>query len=471
MPETINTTSPELINEDFNEKLRQCLDVLSLKIPEIAETREAIEDGSSNLAEEFGLKPELLDDEAHSMYFVALAQRNGNLIRRIASGQSAESLLAEKEFIFDAMALISLEKSSKYDQFTSLIGSEEKTTAEYDRAIYEKYTNQEVTSEIMALINNGLLDEVKSRLGITHENEDPYEIKVLNIGNQYAYHGMMPRHSDSGATQLQGDFVAGTGYEKSYADYVAYRDRLRQTTQSFLEESKMGEQDVPLAWKTEIDGVNTLVLPLPVAEMLLDPEGKIKGDKIEVLDEITSIIEHEYIHTQSRLYLDGESLVGIALEELRAEHYSGNKQGYGDCKSAATYIMIATGFDLIGEMDKLEKGGDCAEMFAEISNNLGLQQALELNLSYPGKYVDKTSKIITGIDNYLGGLNGYITRLCENDRFRDRSERRFEEYAGVLTASSSVESLVDFYKYDSNINSMPYAAGKMVKMLEAQKSQ
>jgi len=470
MFEITTTTNPESLSQNSSERLKHRLDDLSSTIPEIAETREVIEDGSKSLIEDFGLKPEFFDDEAHSLYFVALAQRNGNLIRKIESGQDPEAIAREKEFIYDAMELISLEKSSKYDQFANLVDSGEKTTGEYDQAVYEKFTNQEVTGKIKSLVENGLLAQVQSRLGITQENEDHYEIRVLNVGNTYAYSGMLPKEQDDDLEQPNYSSISSS-YDKEYEAYVDYKNNLIKSSQDFMAESKMGGEDVHVAWRQEINGVNTLVLPLPVAEMLLDPEGKIKGDKDKILERMVSLIEHEYVHTQSSLYLDSESLIGISLEELRAEHYSGNKQqGYDECKSAATYLIVATGFDLTGEMDKLEKGGNCAAIFTEISKSLGLQQAFELNLSFPSNYVDGSSQLITRIDGYLGGLNGFIKRLCENDRFKDRSEQRFEEYAGIKKAKGQTDVMIDYYNYDATINRMPYAASKMIQKLETQRS-
>ena len=450
-----NIINPNLQTTDLNEKLKASLDNIALKIPEIAENREIIEKGGQALIEDFNLMPEFFDDEAHSMYFAALAQRNGDLISAIESDTTRDSLAKEKEFIHDAMALVALDKSKNYDQFANLVDSTEETSDEYDRMVYEKYTNQEATDKIKALVDGGLLDAVKSRLGVTPENESHYDIKVLNVGNDYARSEMVP--------QQPGLF----GGDKE----VSYNDFLKAANQSFLAESKMGASDVPLAWKQEIDGVKTLVLPLPVAEMISDPEGKIKGDKEQreqTLKELQSIIEHEYVHTQGGLTLDEKSLIGITLEEIRAEEYSGNGQGYQECKIAAMYINVATAFDVIGQMKQSAKGGDCATMFAEISNKLGLQPALELNLSLPTAYLNGDSQIRAAINEHLGGLNGFVARLCENDRFKARSDLRFAEYAGIIGKNRPVEdTMVYLSHYEASVNRMPYAANKLIQILKS----
>ena len=104
----------ETLEQGFDKKFLGQLESLSIEIPEIAESKSIITKGAKDLSEKFGLHPEMFDDEIHSLLFMAISERNGRLGEIDTDNQDLEKYAAEKEFIFNAMALIASKNSNLY---------------------------------------------------------------------------------------------------------------------------------------------------------------------------------------------------------------------------------------------------------------------------------------------------------------------------------------------------------------------
>ncbi len=78
------------------------------------------------------------------------------------------------------------------------------------------------------------------------------------------------------------------------------------------------------------------------ARLLLDPGSSERyAEEYEARDR--AAIVHEYVHSQEPL---NRGMVGLALEELRAEYFSGGINGYLDVKRHFSLIRLVDGIDV-----------------------------------------------------------------------------------------------------------------------------
>jgi len=454
--------SPEAEEDDFQKKFSERLDEICLEIPEIEKTRSIIEKGMKLIDEEFGLFPELLD-KPHSLYLMAIAQRYGNLENSSDINANQDNYVAEKEFIFDATALIANKKSRLYEKYANLINSESGVDEEKRGLVYDEFTNMEATNELKNAIKDGLLDDVKKRLGIVDAaDEDPFEVRVLNIGNSHIMRGLEPYETNELMTAPYDDPVRQE-YSEKYRKYVEYDDNLRKNAKQFQDELDI-RGDIASAWKTNIKGITTIVLPLPIVEKLLHYKERCTVDYTESdYSKDKAILEHEYIHSQGGVNLDDDTCLGIAGEELRAELFSGKKQGYGDVKSLDLLMQMISATNISSEMEATKRGGTADGLFEYLANRVGLQRALEFGLTPPSNYPnEEDTPLLFGINKYLGGLDGLVSRLYNdaiNNGRADAIDDNFDLMAkSIVGPSSSKNGASFFYSKMKNIDKMPFGA-------------
>ena len=455
--------SPESKENNFHEIFSERLDEMSLEIPEIERTRPVIEMGMKLINEEFGLFPELLD-KPHSLYLMALAQRYGQLEESKDTDGVSDAYTSEKRFIFDATALVANKKSNLYEKYANLIDPESGIDEEEKKFVYEKFTNIEVTAELNSAIESGLLDDVKKRLGVDSNNEDPYEIRVLNIGDGHIMRGLEPYETD----ELKGtpyDDPAWQEYNEKVKKYIEYQDSLKDNGRQFKDELGL-KGDVAAAWKTTINGVPTIILPLPVVEKILHHDEKCTIDYTnnDYLKD-KAIFEHEYVHSQGHVNLDNDTYIGITGEELRAENFSGRKQGgYGDVINLDLLMQMISATNVSKEMELNEKGGSAEGLFKFLANKIGLQRALEFSLTPPKNYPnEEKTPLLFSLNKHLGGLNGLVSRLYD-DAINKVGRAEAISYNFDLMAKAHIKSSPSkkdvsfFYSQMKNINQMPFGA-------------
>ncbi|MEI6053736.1 MAG: hypothetical protein WCQ49_00010 [Candidatus Saccharibacteria bacterium] len=425
MPEIINTTNPESLSQNSSEKLKHRLDALSSTIPEIAETREIIEKGSQSLIEDFGLEAEMFDDEVLSMFFTAIAQRNGLLLQQLESGPIDEEVAkGEKEFIHDAMALVGMDYSSLSNELRAiddgataeLSDVEQREKNQKEQMIYESLTNVRLTEKIKGKINSGLLDSVKAMMKIDTDNEDQYDIRVLDVCNMQTLSAM--------------ETINGFGIIDSKLD--VYVQDISKNIE--LYEQELGQEnynDMAPAWSEGINGKKTIFLTKILADMMVSPELFVKGSRRGNYNIAVEALKHEYVHAQGDLMPTSGTMVNLFLEEFRAGTY-GNFGEYYDCKAIEYFLKTASGFSLKEFIETNPKGGGPSALFAEISNKIGLQAAMEIGLILPEAYQKKSgNNICKRTSEYIGNDMGYIRRICKSPRFKDKLDPTFAWYMGL----------------------------------------
>ena len=409
----------ETLEQGFDKKFLGQLESLSIEIPEIAESKSIITKGAKDLSEKFGLHPEMFDDEIHSLLFMAISERNGRLGEIDTDNQDLEKYAAEKEFIFNAMALIASKNSNLYPEYANSITPESPIGDEEEKLIFDKYTNEKVSTEFEKAINDGLLNDVKRRMGISAENETPYVIRVLNIASDVSLAGMRPEITPD-LDALPKDNPLWAEYYKKNDAYCEYANTLKTNAENFKLE-KQDKDDVPVAWKTIIDGVNNLILPLPFAEKILNHQ---EHGEDSQFDSDMSILEHEYTHTQGGLLSKDDSLIGIAAEEFRAEKFSKGQNGFQDVKHAMMILNVIGIFDLDQTLEDEVKGGTLEDIVKKMVPYVGLQRTLEFCLTPPAAYAERTgTPLLSDVAEYLGGFNGFIERIYKDTIDSPKSER------------------------------------------------
>ena len=444
------------------------LDDVAESISEIAENREAVTAAAIELAEQFSVNAEFFEEKSRMIVFSALA----NELTKIdeSAGFDREGV-RKKEFIADATYLL----VAKYtDEFDELKGANEKEANPSELSdnrmieIYEKYTNQQQTAELQEAIDaDGVLDGVKERLGITSGNEDPYKLRVMSFGTSSETHGLSAGRYDweNHDAKNPEDVAAYESHSQSVDDYRAWEKGLEQRRSEFAEE--MGYEIGAPAWVTRIDGETYLCVSQATAEKILHPELTEDYYGEDEFRRDLAYLEHEYTHTQGGVILDHGLDFGLALEERRAEYFSGDKHGYRDTKHLAQELKIATDFDLLGFFDDQEaKGGKIEDVYEKLAEVLGVEGMLQILMALPSPYdQEQSNQVSANVQSYIGGISGAADSILQHS-LDQGNESEISARADIL---AEVGVNVFYKKEISDIDAFFHGrrgGEKMAKILE-----
>jgi hypothetical protein len=443
-PLTANAEAHENHNPS-DEMYRQFLDQAALSLEEVSTNRPAIEAAGQELIDTYGIDPTFFDKPSYGLLFTSIASRWSK--SKIDKG--------ERIFLEDALTLLGHEHSPKLKAVYEYAKSDDLELSEdHKQKVYDKYTNHQMSSELKEAIDGGLFEGVKARLGITSDTEDPYEVRVLSIGDAMSTYGMhAPRLPDMNYEDFK-DPEKSSQYDEARAVYDAVREwkeGLEIRREAFLQE--LGESsDAAPAWVTHVNGKTLLCLQQGIVEKILHPEATASSKFYNEEDLARNIayLEHEYVHTQDGLNLDGQSIdFGIDIEELRAEDFSGNKHGYQDVKSFAVDMGVVTGTHLARYFEGKPKGGDCFSIYKEVAKTVGLERMLEVVMVRPAAYERSQANLLNAmVASHLGGFDGVITRLIEDSMQTGKSteiDGRIDQLARRYIARTNLDFLPTFF--------------------------
>lgn len=385
-----NESEPFPPVEQSSDKFSEFINVLNEKKiagTELLETAEVI---AKEWIESYAIRPTFFDSQENSLIFLLLANR-------CAEAKS------ENDVTFTEASLLLLAKNHSDNLKSEYENSLPNHSIDENEAqrVYDQFTDKEVTRELRQAIEAGLLDSVKTRLGITNENEDEYDVRAINAMSDDVFMMMGLSRYDE---------------DKDLVDN--WKDGIIRRGDEFR--SALGETTSPPAWVVMINGRKTLCMPSPLVEKILNPEvineETVYGGFDRHQEDIMAFLEHEYTHTQGSHNCENDTCVGIILEELRAEEYSGNKHGYGDIKSFANDYSVITGNVLVDYSKETTKGGSAFNVYMQIIKDVGPERALELLLTRPNAYVSNSDNgtYNEAVDNYLGGTDALCERLLED---------------------------------------------------------
>jgi hypothetical protein len=353
----------------------------------------------------------LFEDEGRSVVFTAISSRWAR--NKGAEGPEAE---AEQRFLFDTVALLAHEHSDSLAEAHQQIKESDSPIGEAGiKEVYDKYTDKELSEAVATKVAEGHLDAVKAKMGITAENEDPYDIRVLSIGEDSQTMGLDAPKPDYDLPYNHPDYQSALQLQ----DHVsAWKKGLEKRAVEFAQELGRDAIFAP-AWVTKVDGKRTLCILSGLAEKIIDPKSieNTSWYDEDNLDRDLAIFEHEYVHTQGGLAVDKGITFGINLEELRAEHFSGNRQGYKDIKGFFQDYGIITGHLVASDaIDPATKGGSTSEVFATIANKVGLDRMLEVVMASPKNYIEQQSNsYVREAYDHIGGFDGVLQRILEDE--------------------------------------------------------
>lgn len=443
------------MTEDFpdsNEQGQAHLDAireLSAEIPEIVQDQELIEKIAIGLVETYGINPEFFKDKTKTLLFAALAQRMGDVRHR--QNHSGERRLQEEAFINNALILLLQKDSSRYPDYedkidkTNIGRSNEQLLRAFDR-----FTNLQMSAEMQQAIDEGLLDGVKATLG-TLEVEEPYEIRVMSIGTDSQTYGMRPPMT----SEMEADWQ-DPGWDDQ-ALFDRYVSDLKVRSQDF--EAAINEEigENFLAWLTQIDDRKLLCLPQPMAEKILyTDQPRSNYYTVEDLERESTVLKHEYIHTQNSLPVN-EVFFGMAMEEVRAEHFSGNRQGYQDAKGFFADLRTLTGVS-ITELFEVHRGVPKEELYVDLANQLGLQTLLELSLVVPDAYITDDRPLQKQINVQLGGFDGVLKNVYHrqiNSGHQGAMQTRINQLATYLRSDNTMFANFIYGRRGYGVNFLP----------------
>lgn len=428
---------------NFEEAIR----VMADTIPEL-EARPEIAEAGTELVNEFEIKPSLFEDEGRTIVFAAIAAH-------YAEVKSLEDDAHErgKTFVYNTVALLAAKHSDKLEDIKMQLEKESGLfDSETQRRSYERYTDQRLTAEIKERIaNGGLLDNVKKRLGITEDNEDEYDLRVLTIGSELQTHGLDATRLDYAEIDFSNpdDRAAVASAEVERHDVAAWKKELVKRGKDFAR-SRGRESEFADAWVDATDGKRTLCISMPLAEKLLDPSltANTRHWDDTARERDLAMLEHEYTHTQGGVNIDEDVVFGINIEELRAEHFSGNKYGYQDVKGFFRDLTTVTGLSVVDVLEKAPKGGTKTEVYSAVANTVGLKNLLGVLLAMPKNYVEgQSNSLIKESVAYLEGLDGVLAAILaselEKGHAQDIEERVNAVAERILEITDKPETVID----------------------------
>lgn len=399
--------------EAFNAQINH----LATTIPEI-EQRPEIAEAGAQLIDQFGITESLFVDEARSLVFMAIASHAVD-----TQHMSGDDRVRSSEFVADSLTVLAHKHSTKLSEASALLAQDD---SRFDDAtclrVYEKYTDRSLSQQVTQKIAEGFLSEVKKKLGVTADNEDPYEIRVLSIGGQSEVMGLDAPRPDYSLPFNHPDMEAAVSLQR---DVKQWKSDLEVRGSMFIAEMGKKAEFAP-AWMTELGGTRFLCISSGLAEKICDPNvtENTPWYTADHLERDLAILAHEYTHTQGGIMVDGEVAFGINLEELRAEHFSGNKQGYAEIKTFFQSYGMITGQDVKAGFNVRLKGGSTLETFGPIANRIGLSKMLEVMMAAPDNYIAlQSNRFLRGAYAYIGGLDGVLRSIYEAEVARGNQSK------------------------------------------------
>lgn len=399
-PQKFEEDVPRAETDLAGEAFDSALVTLEVDVPELSDKKEMIAHRGKELIEEFGLSASMFDSPSRTLFFSALAERYEGLEAGRGDMDTAK-YSDEKTFIADAVMSLALDRSAYYSEVQSVISSDvaSELSQEDEAELYHEFTNTEMSQQLAAAMEGDLLVGIREKLAGLGVDEQPFDVVVLDVGPTTSMYDMR-------------------GLEKAgklgVPDLDTYREQMAAKTQEFCQ--RLGVPEIQLAWVNQTTNPRRLVVTLPIAQKLLSSPEDLGEEYTEATREgDIAHVEHEYVHTQGGLGMDGEIFLGVALEERRAELLSGDhhSHGYQDVKGFMSNFSIITGIDMEGAIAKFGSQKTPDVFYTKVAAALGMQTTLELALATPKAYIDSTRQLQRDMNKHLGGLDGILRSVYQ----------------------------------------------------------
>ncbi len=320
-----------------------------------------------------------------------------------------------------------------------------KAQGRLERAAGDKFVSEEVSEALTAVFNGPQFEHIRFQLGVGGDDiGDIADVKVLDI-------------ADTETTYLLGS-VLDLDYEgRDLLD--EHKTRLAAKGNVFKDETNSfkGSDKMPAAWMRPATEGNKpqIFIPVLTAEELIARAGQPSEASSGMGFEYDfSVPSHELVHCIDNLFpSDSFYAVNLALEEVRAEEYSGNMNGYLDVKYATDFILGVHG---LTKEDIFPKDGSYSsdDALLRLTSAVGLDTMLDLSTAIPGDY--------HGAFESRGGLSGELL-MAGNDM--NQMLARVLQRDKDLNGPEHTQALVDGY-VDKRVAEVRVRNGGSIDYLE-----
>lgn len=368
---------------------------------------------------EFEISDDVFSDFGNALVLTAVANRYARITGNV--GQQGEEL----QYLSHIIATVNDDK--RPGQIEAQNSNNLSVSDVHKKEVFDKYSQPELTEDLNEYLHNPDFDELRRRLGV--QEDSPYELRVLSIDTGDSF-GLVPSVDWNEEGVSHGDISAEEQFRKSYQDGL-----LRRTSQ-FNQDLRRDEIFAP-AWVTHFDdGTKYLCVTSALAEKIMYPSEERASYYTESSHEDDlAILKHEFTHTQGEIA--DEPTLGIALEELRAEHFSGNKHGYTDVKRFFMGVRMITGYDVAKSFEPGGQPYSKEEFFADIARNIGIDGFLDCMVAIPNTYVDdeESPRFIKELVQHNGGLSGLFQSFYEREvsvKGEEVVENRISDFVDII---------------------------------------
>lgn len=410
----------------------QLLDAVGSKVPEVDQKRDGLLCSAHELIQKFEVDESFFDcnDNALGLLLAAglhnealhrgdktLAKRYSD--RKIASN-FARILFGDYSEIFPHE---DLRKSTRLDDDSLL-------------ALHKKYENPELSQRLQEwLLTSPELEETRQTLMVNGRLQN-FQTIVLGVGS--------PFHTKHLPDEL-----------------LDYKTSLHRRGDDFMRERR-GEADDHLsyAYTERIHGERYLCFMEPTVRILFEPEALGLNLNKELASQIKHLIEHELVHTQGRLRLEGangkDSYIGKGLEECRADILSDPDDPlcYYDMLNAMSIVDCYAKFD-ITQVIQATGGTDKIAFYTTLMQATNLTMTAKLASLIPEKVIElespKSSRVINAmlsghqiIDHFVADMSAeqLIARINEIAKDNVETRTRLNQWLGDVWRAAHTSEIV-----------------------------
>ncbi len=408
------------------------------------EGKEQLSASLDALIQEFEIDSSVFNSTKGVLTMVAIADRHRKIVSK--SEQDGDPRAVELENIADLVMLAAGPQTKfavQYEKSTDVSGVSDEALKE----AYDRFTQPELTADLKTYINGPDFDDLRKRLGKDVEM-DVFDVRVLSIAarEDIITYGLMP------SVDWEDESLSYQEKQQEHESRREYEEGLFRNGDKF-KEAVGRETSIPPAWvNTDSNGKKTLCMPSATAEKILYPdEARASHYDEDARQDDIATLQHEFVHTQGMLLFGGRIGLGIALEELRAEHFSGDQHGYTDIKKFFQGMGMITGYTPKKAFERDEQSFDEERFMLDIAGNIGLDGLLDTLTAVPKNYVEDEHAnpyLKSMVENNGDGLSGLLEKVYVKAVERDGEEvveQRMNEAvdkirAALKDASISVES-------------------------------
>lgn len=385
----------ELSRQALNAHLGEYMQV----VPEAEAKRELIEQGAGILIDTFEVTPEFFEDGNKSDIFISLALNAGEIEeqkRQSPEGPVDPELERRGNFVA-SMAFLLLDEHSgtnqeRYDKLhedqSEGFGPDSENVG---REVLERFTDKQLTEDLTKLVvEERLLDDVREGLGLP-EDEPLTDIRVLSIGKNAG--GNLAREPNGVTIEEIWDWERG----------------MRRRSDAFAKLLPRGGliANIAAGFNARDGDTSRIFMPQNGATQLLAARYGIELQNPAVLERVTTTLKHEYVH--SKKPVDVGNMLGLTIEERRAEYQSGDKGEYFDEKKFLTHLAIVYGTHITQMFDEISSNrreGQETSIYQLLAREYGIGIVADITAALPQVYANSTS-VSTDTRNMLTHLGSF----------------------------------------------------------------